>query len=75
MSERDSALREQLPPETLLATSNIDLIQAGIACMDRIETVQQYIGYENAHKQRVAIIESLALRVETLRRTENENYE
>lgn len=67
MNDRDAALREQLPPEKLLATSDIERIRAGIACMDRVETVQQYIGYENAHRQRVAIIELLALRVQTLR--------
>lgn len=67
MTNRDAALREQLPPEKLLAISDIDRIRAGIACMDHVETVQQYIGYENAHKQRVAIIESLALRVDSLR--------
>lgn len=66
-SDRDAALREQLPPERLLATSDIERIRAGIACMDRVETVKQYIGFENAHEQRVAIIESLALRVKELR--------
>lgn len=71
MTDRDAALREQLPPERLLATTNINLIEAGIACMDRVETVKQYIGYENAHQQRVAIIESLALRVQTLRQQED----
>lgn len=67
MSDRDAALREQLPPERLLDCSDIDRIKAGISCMDRVETVQQYIGFENAHEQRIAIIESLALRVEELR--------
>jgi hypothetical protein len=66
MTDPDKALREQLPPSKLLDTSNFDLIKAGIACMRREETVREYIGYENAHQQRVPIIESLALRLDGL---------
>ena len=66
MTDPDKALREQLPPSKLLDTSSFDLIKAGIACMRREETVREYIGYENTHQQRVAIIESLALRLDGL---------
>ncbi|WP_246989020.1 hypothetical protein [Halorientalis marina] len=67
MTDPDPALRKQLPPSKLPDTSNFDLIKAGIACMRREETVREYIGYENTHQQRVAIIESLALRHDELK--------
>lgn len=71
MGMTDHTLREQLQPDTLLATSSIELSQAGSACMRREETVRESIGYENTHQQRVAIIESLALRLDELQ-TEND---
>lgn len=61
------AIREQLPPERLLATSEWRLIQAGIVCMHHVETVQQYVAYENQNEQRSWVLRLLAERAETLR--------
>jgi hypothetical protein len=63
----DARVREVLPPERLLEDSTFRQITAAIACMQRIETVQQYIGYENTHQQRIAIIQSLRFRVLEIR--------
>lgn len=67
---RDSdtdAILEHLPPERLLTASQWQLIRAGIVCMHHVETVQQYVGYENRHDQRQWVLRLLAQRAAELR--------
>lgn len=61
------AICEQLPPERLLTDTQWQLIRAGIVCMHHVETVQQYVAYENQHEQRLWVLRRLAKRSETLR--------
>lgn len=68
----DEPITKQLPPEKLLS-SPVPLIQAGIECMDNIETIQEYVAYENAHQQRVGILNQLRLRAQEVRRAETES--
>ena len=74
MSERSSqSILEALPPATLLETDNRRLIQGGIACMHDIETVREYVGYENQHQRRRWILRMLADRAATLRESAPED--
>jgi len=68
MSERPSrSILEALPPATLLETDNRRLIRGGLACMHDIETVREYVGYENQHQRRRWVLRMLADRAATLR--------
>lgn len=58
---------EKLPPEQLLETEQWQLIQAGTACMHELDTVQQYVAYENQHAQRTWIFHLLSHRGRELR--------
>jgi predicted Fe-S protein YdhL (DUF1289 family) len=76
-NDETDPILEQLPPEQLLETTHWDLIKAGIVCMHQIETVQQYVAYENQHQQRTAILRLLQQRAATIRERnleENDNH-
>lgn len=71
MSERPSqSVLEALPPATLLETDNRRLIRGGVACMHDVETVREYVGYENQHQRRRWVLRMLADRAATLRDTD-----
>jgi hypothetical protein len=59
---------EKLPPERLLAGEHHRPIRAGIQCMHSIETVQQYLAYENQHKDRTQVQVELRERAREIRR-------
>ena len=68
MSERPSrSILEALPPATLLETDNRRLIRGGVACMHDVETVREYVGYENQHQRRRWVLRMLAERAAALR--------
>ncbi|MDX1746934.1 MAG: hypothetical protein R3324_13430 [Halobacteriales archaeon] len=68
MSKRPSrSILEALPPATLLETDNPRLIRGGVACMHDVETVREYVGYENQHQRRRWVLRMLADRAATLR--------
>ena len=68
MSEHDTeVILERLPPETLLDSDHLRPIQAGIRCMDSIETVQQYLAHENANRNRTQVQDALRMRARELR--------
>ena len=74
MSERPSqSVLEALPPATLLETDNRRLIRGGVACMHDVETVREYVGYENQHQRRRWVLRMLADRAATLRGTDAED--
>ena len=74
MSERPSrSILEALPPATLLETDNRRLIRGGVACMHDVETVREYVGYENQHECRRWVLRMLANRAATLRDTDAED--
>ena len=74
MSERPSqSVLEALPPATLLETDNRRLIRGGVACMHDVETVREYVGYENQHQRRRWVLRMLADRAATLRDTDVED--
>jgi hypothetical protein len=58
----DAAVLEQLPPEKLLDTSNYRVITPAITMMGEVETVEQYLEYERAHRNRGGIIRRLTER-------------
>jgi hypothetical protein len=55
-STDNGGIREQLPPETLLGTDQPRLIRGGVTCMHDVETVREYVGYENQHQRRRGIL-------------------
>lgn len=61
-------ISEVLPPAELLK-SDFQLIKAGVRCIDDVETIYEYIGYENAHQQRIPVIRLFKRRAEELRRS------
>jgi hypothetical protein len=70
MSERPSrSILEALPPATLLETGNRRLVRGGVACMHDVETVREYVGYENQHQRRGWVLWMLADRAATLRKS------
>ena len=74
MSERSSRpVIEALPPATLLETDNRRLIRGGLACMHDIETIREYVGYENQHQRRRWVLQMLANRAATLRESAPED--
>ena len=74
MSERPSrSILEALPPATLLETTNRRLIRGGVACMHDVETVREYVGYENQHQRRRWVLRMLADRAATLRESASED--
>jgi hypothetical protein len=60
---------DALPPEKLLATNDVIRIHAGIHCMRSIETVKQYVAYENNNDGRDHILRLLQERATELRGT------
>ncbi|EMA54894.1 MULTISPECIES: hypothetical protein [Halococcus] len=56
-----------LPPEKLLDTNDVSRIRAGIHCMGSVETVKQYVAYENSNEQRDHILRLLQQRATELR--------
>jgi hypothetical protein len=74
MSERPSrSILEALPPATLLETDNRRLIRGGLACMHDVETVREYVGYENQHQRRRWVLRMLADRAAALRESASED--
>ena len=65
--EDRNAILDQLPPEKLLSATNPELIRAGVKCMNPLSTVQEYVPYENAHKNRTGILGQLRMRAHELR--------
>ena len=57
----------ELPPEKLLDTPNFRLIRGGVTCMDSVETVKQYVAYENTTEQRAQVLRLLQQRAAELR--------
>jgi hypothetical protein len=58
---------EELPPEKLLDTPSFRLIRGGVACMHSVETVKQYVAYENTTEQREQVLRLLHQRATELR--------
>ncbi|ELY91395.1 hypothetical protein [Natrialba taiwanensis] len=58
---------EPLTPQQRLDSSNPRLIDAGIATITNMETLQACVAYENQHQQRLPILKLLAQRAEELR--------
>jgi predicted hydrolase (HD superfamily) len=61
---------QKLPPEKLLAADRLRPIRAGIRCMDSIETIQKYLAYENANRDRTQVQAALRMRARELRDAE-----
>jgi len=61
-----SPISDKLPPEELL-DSKFQLIKAAVNCIDDIETIQEYVGYENGHQQRLPVILLFKRRAEEIR--------
>jgi hypothetical protein len=62
----DAAVLEQLPPQKLLDTSNYRVITPAITMMGEVETVEQYLEYERANRNRGGIIRRLTERRDTI---------
>ncbi|AJF28034.1 hypothetical protein SG26_20005 (plasmid) [Haloarcula sp. CBA1115] len=66
---------DKLPPERLLDADHLQPIVAGINCMHSIETIQQYLAYENQHESRTPVQSQLRLRAREVRRDESDAEE
>jgi hypothetical protein len=75
MSDDRDAILDELPPERLLDGDHLQPILAGIRCMRSVETVQQYLAYENQHRNRTPVQSNLRMRARELRREEAESGE
>ena len=62
-----SSVLETLPPERLLDTAKLDLIRGGVGCIRSIETVKEYVAYENSTEQREVVLRLLDQRAAELR--------
>jgi hypothetical protein len=58
---------DELPPERLLSTNDMSRIRGGVRCMRSVETVREYVAYENGHEQRQRILKLLQERATELR--------
>jgi hypothetical protein len=58
---------QQLTPAQRLEPPDVRLIDAGIATIGDLETLQACVAYENAHQQRVQILRRLKLRAAEIR--------
>ncbi|MFC4407910.1 hypothetical protein [Haloarchaeobius iranensis] len=58
---------QQLRPAQRLEPADVRLVDAGIATIDDLETLQACVAYENAHQQRVQILRRLNLRAAEIR--------
>ncbi|UHQ99187.1 hypothetical protein HYG81_26510 (plasmid) [Natrinema zhouii] len=58
---------EPLTPQQRLESSNPRIIDAGVATITDMETLQACVAYENKHQQRLPILKLLAQRAEKLR--------
>lgn len=66
----DERILDILPPEKLLGTNDMARICAGIHCMGSVETVKQYVAYENSNDQREHVLRLLQQRATELREQE-----
>jgi hypothetical protein len=57
---------ETLPPEKLLSGS-FQQIQAGVACIEDLETLRKYIGHENQNQNRIPVLNLLRIRAKEIR--------
>ncbi|MFC7198231.1 hypothetical protein [Halospeciosus flavus] len=55
-SSRESGSPAEFPPEKRLEAPNYRLVEAGIATIPDIETLQEYVAYENAYQNRTQIL-------------------
>jgi hypothetical protein len=70
MSNTDSTAADvdtRLTPEQRLEATPVQLVEAGIATIDDMETLRACVAYENTHQNRTPILERLARRAENLR--------
>ncbi|MFC6768763.1 hypothetical protein [Natrinema soli] len=66
MSDTDQT-NEPLTPQQRLESSNPRIIDAGVATITDMETLQACVAYENQHQQRLPILKLLVQRAEGLR--------
>ena len=70
MSNTDNTAADvdtRLTPEQRLEATPVQLVEAGIATIDDMETLRACVAYENTHQNRTPILERLARRAENLR--------
>ena len=69
MSNTDSTAADvdtRLTPEQRLEATPVQLVEAGIATIDDMETLRKCIAYENTHQSRTPILEQLARRAQEI---------
>ena len=59
-----------LTPEQRLEATSVQLVEAGIATIDNMETLRACVAYENTHQNRTPILERLARRADEIRADE-----
>ena len=70
MSNTDNTAADvdtRLTPEQQLEATPVQLVEAGIATIDDMETLRACVAYENTHQNWTPILERLARRAENLR--------
>jgi len=61
---------EGVPPEKRLEAPTYRLVEAGIATIPDMETLQECVAYENTHQNRTQILRRLKRKAEELRENE-----
>ena len=59
-----------LIPEQRLEATSVQLVEAGIATINGMETLHECVAYENTHQNRTPILERLARRADEIRTDE-----
>ena len=70
METADDRENNEFPPEKRLEATNTRLIKAGIETIPDMETLQEYVAYENTHQNRSQILPRLKWKAEELREDE-----
>jgi hypothetical protein len=70
-STDNSVNNDEFPPEKRIEAPNHRLIKAGVATIPDIETLREYVAYENAHQNRTQILRLLQWKAEDLREDED----
>jgi hypothetical protein len=68
-NDRTIPVLEALPPDTLVATANTDLIRAAVELLESVEDVKRVVAAENQQRARPGVLRLCQERATQLRTT------
>ena len=72
-SANNDGSEDDFPPEKRLEAPNSRLIDAGIVTIPDMETLREYVAYENAHQNRTPILKRFERKAVELRDGDGED--